>query len=409
MDTIRAIHHEDRDMLFEGELNFIGLADIFQILGGNNSTGVLHMTSPYCESPGKVYFTDGNLTNASFNSLHGLDAIYALFGWTEGIFEFHREKIHKRRAVDQSLMQIILDALRMLDDGLIKTVGPPRFVDSPGGLEQASCAWEAGTLSVIKGPLVDYMYIVQEEYLSEGDRVITEGAYGNWVWVILEGSVRITRDSLRGPLLLAQLGEGCFIGTFASFLFSDYVRTATVTAIGDVHLGLLDTQRLAGEFAALSDDFRSVLLIISNKLKEVSDKGIVLLAEGTNEQDVATGRLLVPEAGQSIERAAFSNAGCRSIPTPSKQASFALVPVKKEDVLRYFLFNHSRAENRAHRDDSDLMLDTEKLKKEYDGLSRTFKNMIDYLASCIAVTNTLVHQLDRNRTLLIENPKPSGT
>ena len=156
-----------------------------------------------------------------------------------------------------------------------------------------------------------------------------------------------------------------------------------------------------------------MLLIISNKLKEVSDTSIVLLAEGTNAQAMAVGRLRVPENRRSNEHSAFSNAGCSSIPASFEQASFIPAPLKKEDVLRSFLFNHSQSEdsgpreNHAKGHDFDLMMDMEKLKKEYDVLSRTFKNMIDYLASCIAATTTLVHQLDRNKKLLIEKSKTS--
>ena len=43
-----------------GSLRFIGLADIFQILGGNSSTGVLHITSPHAPNPGLIYFLNGN-------------------------------------------------------------------------------------------------------------------------------------------------------------------------------------------------------------------------------------------------------------------------------------------------------------------------------------------------------------
>ena len=41
---------------FSGDLSFISLADIFQTLGGNNSTGVLQMTSDYAPTQGKIYF-----------------------------------------------------------------------------------------------------------------------------------------------------------------------------------------------------------------------------------------------------------------------------------------------------------------------------------------------------------------
>lgn len=401
-------HLIQNGLLLTGELNFIGLADVFQILGGNNSTGVLHLTSPYAEVPAEVYFMDGNPINAVFGSLKGLDAIYALFGWTEGNFEFRQDKKNPGHAVDHSRMQIVLDALRMLDDGMIKTVGPPRFVDaSSSPSNKKSIGADDGSLLVIKGPLVDYMYIVQEEYLSEGDRIVTEGAYGNWVWVILEGRVRITRDTRRGPLALAQLGDGCFIGTFTSFLFSDYVRTATVTAVDDVHLGLLDTQRLAGEFACLSNDFKKFLLALSAKLKTVSDRTIALIGEGTARQEIGAGSHLVSEGTLSKEEIMFYDRTIRPSSDKSGEALLPMTPMRKEDILTSFLFNPSQSATGGpsgiHSNQHDLdSVNMEKMRREYEGLSRTFKNMMDYLATCVATTTTLACQLEMDRKSLTE-------
>ena len=42
-----------------GDLDFIGLAEVIQILGGNGSTGSLRLTTRYQASPGYIYFLDG--------------------------------------------------------------------------------------------------------------------------------------------------------------------------------------------------------------------------------------------------------------------------------------------------------------------------------------------------------------
>ncbi|UCF58148.1 MAG: DUF4388 domain-containing protein, partial [Deltaproteobacteria bacterium] len=51
-----------------GTLSFIGLGDLFQILGGNNSTGVLRIKSQYVSNLGIIYFVNGNPVNASSGS-----------------------------------------------------------------------------------------------------------------------------------------------------------------------------------------------------------------------------------------------------------------------------------------------------------------------------------------------------
>lgn len=409
-------HPVQKDLLFEGELNFISLADVFQILGGNNSTGVLHLTSPYADAPAEVYFSDGNPINAVSGPLDGLDAIYALFGWTEGSFEFRQDEKNPPHAIDHSRMQIVLDALRMLDDGLIKEVGPPRFIDPASSPSKRTVSGaEDGSLLVIKGPLVDYMYIVQEEHLSDGDRLVTEGAYGNWVWVILEGRVRITRETHRGPLALAQLADGCFVGTFTSFLFEDYVRTATVTAVGDVHLGLLDTQRLAGEFAALSYDFRKFLLALSSNLKKVSDRTIELIAEGSHVQEIQAKRQLVSENPSFTDKTVFSDSAVRPLYADRPvETLLPMTPMRKEDILKFFLFNPSQSDrgmpSGIHTREHELYsMDMEMMRKEYEGLSRTFKNMMDYLATCIATTTTRAYRLEMDRKSLTEGSGKSQT
>ncbi len=41
-----------------GNLKFTSLADLFQIIGGNNSTGTLRITSQYVPHPGIVHFVN---------------------------------------------------------------------------------------------------------------------------------------------------------------------------------------------------------------------------------------------------------------------------------------------------------------------------------------------------------------
>ena len=106
-----------------GNLNFINLPDLFQLLGGNGSTGSLYIRSENAPAIGRIYFDKGNPINA-IDGLHkGKEAVYALFGWTEGNFEFYEEKINVTRAINCSRMEIVLDALKMIDDGAIKRVG----------------------------------------------------------------------------------------------------------------------------------------------------------------------------------------------------------------------------------------------------------------------------------------------
>jgi hypothetical protein len=82
------------------------------------------MKSHYVDAPGVIYVVDGNPSNASASSLSGVDALNALFGWTEGEFEFTEEPVTVEKVIKKNRMEIILDSLRMLDDGQIEKLGP---------------------------------------------------------------------------------------------------------------------------------------------------------------------------------------------------------------------------------------------------------------------------------------------
>ena len=216
-----------------GDLTFISLGDILQLLGSNGSTGILRIMSKYAPEPGLIYCMDGNPVDASNGSLRGLDALFSLFGWVEGNFEFTQEKVQKENVIKKSRMELILDGLSMLDDGVIEKLGPISFekkVSDSSGVKT--------TIPLIKGPLVDYMYVVDEEEFSDGSIIAEEGKHGSWVWVILEGVVEIVKETSQGPLKLHRLGAGAFIGSVASFLMGDNVRGASVVAVGNVQLGV---------------------------------------------------------------------------------------------------------------------------------------------------------------------------
>ena len=53
------------NIALSGDLQFIGLADIFQILGSSNRSGTLRLTGPDGLSAGIIYFVDGNPINAN--------------------------------------------------------------------------------------------------------------------------------------------------------------------------------------------------------------------------------------------------------------------------------------------------------------------------------------------------------
>ena len=383
-------------VVLTGGLKFTSLADLFQIIGGNNSTGTLRISSQYTPDPGIIYFIEGNPVNATDGSLRGLEAVYSLFGRTEGNFEFVEGKVPVEHAIKKSRMEIVLDALRMIDDGVIKKVEPPStqeiFVDKAGKREETK---KAGA-PVIKGPAIDYLYILEEEEFYEGKTIVKEGTHGKWIWVLLEGKVKISKETQRGPLTILNLGEGCYIGTFTSLLFHDYARSATVTAVGDVRLGLLDTQRLAGEFYTLPNEFRSMLASLDRRLKKTTDRVVDLAMKNQGLQVPSKGLEVVFQSGSKKEDGYLITEGHAFVIGKTPKGLVPLLELEKDDVFGVIPFMEMGQEGRsasvaAQKGLKVQKLDVTALQNAYNQLSMAFKGMIFNVCTCVAYTTKLAY------------------
>lgn len=382
----------------EGSLGFICLADIFQILGGNGSTGILEMTTPFAPQPGRIFFANGNPVNATCGSLNGVEAIYALFGWVGGRFEFLEEEVRTGKVVKQGRMQIVLDALRMLDDGVIQKVGPAAAAGGRAGIEGEGGAEEKTGSKPVKGPLVDYAFIIGEEEFREGERIIKEGGHGKWIWVILEGAVEVSRQTPDGSLTLARLGEGCFIGTFEALLYKERTRTADVNTLTAVRLGLLDTERLSKVYTSLSPDLRAVLSGLDRRLQGVTDRAVEFFLRKDSLRRLLKEKGFVMEQGSNKEELFTILDGEALVVGQSKKGITPLMALGKEDVFGFMPFLDTGHEPRdaavaASKDLKTRAMNVDALQKEYNQIPATFKNLVYHLGACIFTTTRLVYRL----------------
>jgi CRP-like cAMP-binding protein len=382
-------------VVLAGNLDFISLADILQILGGNNSSGILAMKSQYASNPGRIYFVEGNPINASSGALTGIDAVYALFGWAEGRFEFSEEEVHAGHVIKQSRMEIVLDALRMMDDDEIEKVGPPSF-DEGAAAEAMSGGKDA--LPIIKGPLVDYAYIINEEVFSDGKKIVQEGAHGKWMWVIFEGKVRVSRETANGPLTIAMLGEGCFIGTFEALLFGEYSRNATVTAEGEVRLCLLDAERLFEVYTALSSDFKNLLISLNGRLQKITDRAVEMYTKEDTITELSKDKEVLIQKGSSKEELLSIIEGEAYVMGQTRKGVFPLMALKKNDFFGHMPFMNIGHEPRsaailASQDLKTDKLDIPKIQKEYKEIPGTFRNLMYHMATCISMTTSIACRL----------------
>lgn len=388
--------HVSENNVLKGNLNFLGLSDLFQIIGGNNNTGVLHLRSRYVPTKGLIYFRKGSPIQSTCGSLKGLESIYSLFGWAEGAFEFHERDVKVSTAIKQSRMEIVLDALRLLDDGKIKTIGPPS-IDEPLSGRGPMDGEEKG-LPLIEGPLMDFSFVVGEESFRDGKRIIKEGGHGKWISAISEGTVRIRRETPNGSLDVARLGVGSYIGSFRALLFGEYTRSASIYPEGNVGLFTLSAELFQREYASLSPIFQKFILSLDSRLIKITDRAVDLNEEPYVANGFAKDKKMIIEKGAVQKDLYRIRQGNAYIVGQTEKGMLPLLALGKDDVFGYNPFldygHESRMASAMGSNDLEITkIDTEGLEKEFDGLTNTFRNMIYHVCNCITTTTRLAYHL----------------
>jgi len=382
----------NESVVLSGSLGFLSLGDIIQLLGSSGSTGVLRLINRYAPAPAFVYFIDGNPINAQNDTVEGIEALYSLFGWLSGSFEFTREAVFAEKRISKSRMGLVLEGMRLVDDGQTPIIGPTANADTKINELKASIS----KTPVLKGPLVDYMYVVDEEDFFDGEYIVEEGKHGSWIWVILEGVVDIVKETDAGEIPIIRIGDGSFVGSMASFLLQGHIRTATAIAVGNVQLGVLDSQRLAQEYAAMSMEFRAYLTSLDKRIKQLTDRVVEYNDGNVQPLDILKDKkVLIPQAKMKEEQLYIIKQGRASVVRRTPNGPVLLCHLYKGDYFGSVPFLNSGLEPEgASIYGSDNIkvskVQAVSLQKEYNRLSTTFKNIVDNLATSISVTSDIV-------------------
>jgi CRP-like cAMP-binding protein len=295
-------------------------------------------------------------------------------------------------------MEIILDGLRLLDEGKIEKVGP-----STAASPQNEATAVSGKVPLIKGPLVDYSYVVDEEGFYDGDEIVQEGNHGDWIWVILEGIAEISKQTANGKIDILRIGDGAFLGSVAALISSGRVRTATVKAVGNVQLGMLDSQLLANELVNVSADFKNILQSMDSRLKQVVEMAVKINENQHNFENYIEGKKQLIKQGQDEERLFTIKSGEVIIARQIENGYIPLARLKKGDYfgrIPYMDMGHEPYSAAVFSSD-DLKLatvDVQNLESEYHGLSSTLKNIIEHLATSISVSTLVTCDFLKRKT-----------
>ena len=117
---------------------------------------------------------------------------------------------------------------------------------------------------------IGFYNIASEQKYDDGEIIFEEGKSGDWVCIVLEGSVEVSKTVSGGKFILGKLGRGEIFGELA--LLGAVKRTATVRAIGETTIGIIDREFLDKELNKMSSDLRTIVVSAAQRFKKVIDR-----------------------------------------------------------------------------------------------------------------------------------------
>jgi len=366
-----------------GDLSFLELGELLQLIGTTGESGILYLNSPWSNSKGRIDFIKGAPVDASDGLKTGIEALYALFGWKDGSFTFSNQQVPAEKRINKNPMNIILDAMRLLDEGKIRTLGP-LGEDALSEFSQKSSHSPEFKLPLIRGDSPDYSDIVDEERYADGQPIFMESKFGRWVYVILDGKANVVKKTPRGPAKLLRLGPGTYPGTIL-FFTDEKARATSLVASGQTHLGVINLERLYSEFSGKSAVFRSVAAGMAKRLNKLTDTAVLYYRnKALSKFDFHKNKpLALPGGGKNQLFMIRKGAGYLAVDQGDR--IIHLANLKAGDVIGDLSFLGSALKLTGSQvygpDDMDLLkLDADQLAEEYEGSSPTlaamFKNQV---------------------------------
>ena len=126
---------------------------------------------------------------------------------------------------------------------------------------------------------IDPFMILEEEEYQDGDVILREGTSLDWIYIILEGQVRIQKQTPKGPVAIATIGKGQMVGEMAFLERGKVPRAASAVASGYVRLGVLDRDRLTKEYDSFSPLLRKLILTLVRRMRYITEIAAKLVIE----------------------------------------------------------------------------------------------------------------------------------
>lgn len=105
---------------------------------------------------------------------------------------------------------------------------------------------------------------------QDGEIIVTEGVVSNNAYVVLSGKVKVAKKIDDKLVIIGTLSKGSVFGEMG--LIGASTRTATVSAIGETNIGIIDKESFVKMLNQLPEDVRSIINSLVERLKITTEK-----------------------------------------------------------------------------------------------------------------------------------------
>jgi len=111
--------------------------------------------------------------------------------------------------------------------------------------------------------------VAKYQTFSDKQIIFKEGSFGDWMYVVDNGNVEISRTVEGRKFIIANLKTGEIFGEVA--YISKDARSATAISVCNTTVGMIDRTSFDHEFNMLSSDFQMVLKTMALRLRATTD------------------------------------------------------------------------------------------------------------------------------------------
>ena len=105
---------------------------------------------------------------------------------------------------------------------------------------------------------------------ANGDIIVSEGIVSNNAYIILEGQVNVTKKVDKKSILINSLSKGEVFGEMG--MISQSTRSASVLAVGNVTIGVIDREQFEATVSQLPEDIQAIVKALVDRLRYTSDQ-----------------------------------------------------------------------------------------------------------------------------------------